>query len=127
MRSATLALRSARSVNSASSGLSSTSRTSMSSAMTSGDSPCGRRGQREMEDGAALLAALGPDASTVARDDAPGEREAHADAGKFVRAMQPVEHAEELLDIGHVEPHAVVPHVVHDFAVTRVAADRDER
>ena len=52
---------------------------------------------------------LGPDAAAVAVDDPLHDRQAHPRALVILGPVQPLEHAEELMGIPHVEPHAVVP------------------
>src|SRR3546814_3089099 len=49
-----------------------------------------------------------PDAAVMARDDTLDAGQADAGAGELGRCMQALEHAEQLVRIGHVEPGAVV-------------------
>src|SRR5262245_45806169 len=51
---------------------------------------------------------LGPDAPTVAVDDALHNSEAHACALILLGAVQPLKDAEEPMSIAHVETYAVV-------------------
>src|SRR5687768_3851013 len=112
--------RSARIVISASCGLSSTSRISICSTI-------GAPRQGEMEAGALAGTALGPDAAAVAGHDALHDGEPDAGARELVGAVQPLEYAEELSDVAHVEADAVVAHPVDAFRRLLAPADLDVR
>src|SRR5581483_8570192 len=99
---ARLAILKACSVSLMSLGLSSTSRMSVRSLGMSGSPHC------EIERGAAIDSSFDPDSPAVAGDDALHDRQADAGAFKILRAMQPLEHPEQLVDVLHVEADAVV-------------------
>src|SRR5215208_2845656 len=96
-----LLLRNARSVSSSSFALSST-RTITRSCM-------GLR-QCEVERGALVGGAIGPDPATVALGDPRDGGETDACPGELGLRMQPLKHTEQLVAIGHVEAGAVVAH-----------------
>ncbi len=60
---------------------------------------------------------LRPDAPAVALDDALHDRQADAGAFIFLRAVQPLEDAEELVGVAHVETGAVVADEINVDAV----------
>src|SRR5258706_1435833 len=91
---------SARSVRASWSGLSSTSRIFFIAPVSEG----------EREGRALLDGALGPDPSSVALDDTRDRREADPRSLELVGAVQPLEGAEELVRVRHLEAGAVVPH-----------------
>src|SRR5688572_17580089 len=95
----------ARIVSSASIELSSTSNISTCSNDSMGF--LSRQGEIERRPVARL--AVGPDAPPVPRDDALDQCEPDAGAGKLARAVQPLEHAEQLRLVTWVEAGAVVP------------------
>src|SRR6266851_4928171 len=101
-------LLSARSVRATSSGLSSTSRifpgfTRASRPAASGPS------QGEVERCPLVHGAFRPDSAAVPIDDAPDGGEADARTLEVGGGMQPLEHAEQLVRVFHVEASAVVP------------------
>jgi hypothetical protein len=51
---------------------------------------------------------LGPHAPTVTLDDALDDGQTHAGALEILQAVQPLEHAEQLIGIFHVEAGAIV-------------------
>src|SRR5688572_28056066 len=116
-------LRRPRMVSSASSGLSSTSRMSTWSNSSIGI----LLGQREMEGGAGIGLAVGPDSPTVPRDDLVHQREPDAGAGKVLVAVQALEHAEQSVDVARVESRAVVADEIDVLALMGDAADLDLR
>src|SRR5207244_2614169 len=75
--------------------------------------------QREIEARALLRLRFGPYPAAVAHDHALHDREADAGPGELVLAVQPLEHAEELRRVAHVEAHAVVAHPVDVFRAFR--------
>src|ERR1700694_140543 len=78
-----------------------------------------------MEAGAFARPSFGPDAAAVPGHNPLHDREAHAGSGKLLGPMQPLEHAEQLVDITHVETRAVVTHPVHVLRQTYAPADLD--
>src|SRR5882762_7553162 len=64
--------------------------------------------EREEEDGPLADFRFGPDASAVPVYDALHGREPDAGSGVFVRGMQALKRAEELVGIGHLETRTVV-------------------
>ena len=83
--------------------------------------------QSERERGALIRLTLRPDPPAVPLDDPLDDRQADAGAFEFVRGMQPLENAEQLADVPHVEAGAVVTHEEHGFAVHFVATHFDDR
>src|SRR5665647_528263 len=67
-------------------------------------------GQRKAEGGAFLHLALGPHVAAVAADDALHGGQTDTRAFELAGRVQPLEGAEELVGIGHVEAGAVVAH-----------------
>src|SRR5439155_22745489 len=72
--------------------------------------------QREGEGGPALDLGLGPRATAVAMDHALHDRQPHPGALVLLGAVQPLEDAEELVGVLHVESDPVVPDVVGGLA-----------
>src|SRR5579863_859262 len=72
----------------------------------------GRRCQGEVEGRAFAQAAVRPDPPAVAGHDPVHDRKSDARALELLHGMQPLEDAEELRRIAHVEAHAVVAYVV---------------
>src|SRR5260370_18378570 len=101
-------LRRARAVISASGSLSST--TNMSTAPKSFIAPLHRK--REGKHRTAVHFAIGPYPAAMPRNHSLDDREAHAGAAELVRSMQPLEHAEQLVGVFHIESHPVVTHPV---------------
>src|SRR5690349_16335881 len=66
-------------------------------------------GQGEVEGGADPGFGVGPHATAVAQDDAVGEGQPDAGALVVLGPVQPLEHAEELVRVAHVEAGPVVP------------------
>src|SRR5204862_5699849 len=64
--------------------------------------------QREIERSALVDSALGPDAAPVPRHDPPDGGQTDAGAFELLGPVQPLEDAEQLVGILHVEPGAVV-------------------
>src|SRR2546427_1789924 len=64
---------------------------------------------------------LGPDASTVAVDDALHNSEAHACALVFLGAVQPLKDAKERMSIAHVEAYTVIFDEVDVLVVSALA------
>jgi hypothetical protein len=60
---------------------------------------------------------FGPDLAPVAMDDALYGRETDAGAFELGRAVEPLEGAEELAGVGHVEAGPVVAHEVRTLAL----------
>src|SRR2546422_1927634 len=122
MRFARLCLFRAWRVNSTSFGLSSTRRIStMCSTMRGVSSECKRK-RRALIDGR-----LGPDAPTVAMDDALHNRQAHARPFILFGAVQALEHAEELANVLHMKAHTIVLDEIDALAPYLAAADFDHR
>src|SRR3970282_1860524 len=119
---ASLPLRSARSASSASVGLSSTRRMSTFSNL----SILASFRQRKMESRARVHRALGPDPPAVPGEDARHDGQTHAGALELVRAVQPLEHAEQLVVVAHVEPGAVVLHAIDALSAVLAAAARHQ-
>ena len=61
----------------------------------------------------------------MASDDPPGEREAHPGSLELAHAVQPVEHAEELVHVLHVKADAVVADAVDRLASLDLSLDAD--
>ena len=57
-----------------------------------------------------------PDPPAVTLNDALDDRQADAGALEILRAMQPLEHAEQLVGVAHVETGAIVANKEHAFA-----------
>src|SRR5437763_13091029 len=104
---ATRLARSAVTVSSTSWALSSASRIRLTSAIIVRASSSRKR---ERERRAGVDAPFRPDPSALAVDDAPHVGEADPVAFEIVRAVKPLEHAEQLVRVRHVEPDAVVAH-----------------
>src|SRR5258706_8989582 len=68
--------------------------------------------EREVEDRSFVEPGLGPDAATMAHDDALHDSEPHAGALELLRGVEALEHAEQPVRLAHVEPDAVVLHIV---------------
>src|SRR4030095_14807564 len=69
---------------------------------------------------------LDPDAAAGALDHLLHDRE--ADAGALDgHVVQPLEHLEDLLVVGGIDPDAVVPHPALDLVVAADGADLDPR
>src|SRR5215813_2725967 len=66
--------------------------------------------EREVERRAVIDAALCPDLTTVAMQDALNARQANPGAGELGDGVQPLERNEQLVGERHVEPGAVVAH-----------------
>src|ERR1700677_2260324 len=73
--------------------------------------------QREVECRATIGRGFSPDAAAVPMYDAMHDGEADAGSFEVLRAMQPLEHAEQLADISHVEADPVITDPEHPFAV----------
>jgi hypothetical protein len=88
----------------------------------------GRSAQRqsEREGGPLIRLAVRPDPPAVPLDDPLNDRQAYAGAFEVARVMQPLENAEQLVDVPHVEAGAVVPHDDHGFAVYFAATHFDD-
>src|SRR5262245_38986872 len=84
-------------------------------------------GQRELEGGPRIRLRLRPDAAAVAHDDAVRDGQAHARALELARTVQPLEHAEQLVGVLHVEARAVVRDRKDHFPAFDAAADADAR
>ncbi len=67
--------------------------------------------------------ALGPGASAVTRDGPPYVGQTNAGSLKFLGVVQPLEHAKELVHIGHVKPNAIVMHEKIPFTAAFDAAN----
>ena len=74
--------------------------------------------QRKKERGALVHLAFGPHFPAVPGDDALDDGESDAGAGELV-TMQPLKHAEQLVDVLHVEARAIVLDVVGGFLFDR--------
>src|SRR3970282_1313459 len=107
---ASLPLRSARIASSASAGLSSTRRMSTSSNLSIWSSF--RQRQTERRSFAHLPPAPAPPA--VPGHHAPHDGKADAGSRKLLRRMQPLEHAEQLVVVLHIESGPVVLDKEHD-------------
>src|SRR5262245_22775134 len=83
--------------------LSSRSRPAHCRAPTCGNVGDSGVGEAEVERRALVLFAVDPDLSAVALDDPADDREADARALELVRGVQPLEHAEQLVHVLHVE------------------------
>ncbi|MNO24586.1 hypothetical protein D3C76_144110 [compost metagenome] len=80
-----------------------------------------------MKTGALVDLALRPDAAVMALDDAAYACQADPSAFEVFHAVQALEYAEQLVGVGHVEPHAVVADAHLDFALMHLGADFDTR
>src|ERR1700733_2239787 len=80
-----------------------------------------------MNSGAAADLALGPDPAAMLGDDTLDDRQTDPGSGKLLRSVQPLEGAEKLADILHIESGAVVLDEEHSFAVLRAGAELDRR
>src|SRR5580658_9968104 len=69
--------------------------------------------QREIHGRALALAAVGPHLAAMTGHDPVHDGQPDAGTFELIRGMQPLEDAEELLRIAHIEARAVVAHVVH--------------
>src|SRR5205085_1776020 len=69
--------------------------------------------QREIKRRSAVHAAFGPDLASVALDDLARRRQSNSCAFEFLRGMQTLEHAEELVGISHIKAGAVVGHKIY--------------
>src|SRR5581483_10416382 len=118
---ARLAVLKACSVSLMSLGLSSTSRMSVRSSCMSGSLHC------KVECRALADARLGPDPSAVAVDDALHDRQADAGPLEIFGAMQPLEHAKELVGVFHVEADSVVADEEDPFTAVVAGADLHRR
>src|SRR5712691_7747967 len=121
---------SASSASSASRGLSSTRRMRLKELMARSFlwSASGGRPpfQREIKRGALVHCAFGPDAAPVPRHDPPDGGQTNAGAFELLGPVQPLEDAEQLVGILHVEPGAVVADEQDDPSVFFAgAADLD--
>src|SRR5713101_1822709 len=85
--------------------------------------------EREIERGAFAGPRVGPDPPAVTVDDTPDDGKAYTDSLVLFGTVEPLEHAEELVGVAHVETGAVVFHVV-DVCVALLclspAADLDD-
>src|SRR2546428_9281155 len=68
-----------------------------------------RRLEDEVEGRSFADGAFRPSPAAVAVDDAAHGRQPDANAGKFALAVKPLERAEQLVGVDHVEANAVVP------------------
>src|SRR5690242_20838900 len=84
-------------------------------------------GEGKEERRAAVHLAVRPDTAAVPLDDALRQGQPDAGALELVGAMQPLKHAEQLVDVAHVEPHPVVPHEVDDRLSLAPRPDLDLR
>src|SRR5256885_12484888 len=82
-------------------------------------------GQREIERRAFAGFALGPHAAAMAKHHALHDGEPHAGTRELPRAMQALEHAEQLAVISHVEAGAVVLHVIDVPRILAAASQFD--
>src|SRR5665213_1782219 len=74
-------------------------------------------GNGEVNRGALPHGALGPCAAAMPGDDPAHIREADSRALELRRGMQPLEYAEELIDIAHVKADTVVLHEEQMFSL----------
>src|SRR5262249_60631226 len=82
--------------------------------------------QREIKRHAFVDRTLGAPLAAMPMDDALNGREADSRAFELFREVQALEHAEQLVDMLHVESGAVVPHeYLHLADVVAHAADLD--
>src|ERR1700680_1903074 len=114
-------LRRARAVISASGSLSSTS--NMSTAPKSFIAHL--RWKREGKHRTAVHFAIRPYPAAMPRHHSLDDREAHTGAAELVRAMQPLEHAEQLVGVFHIESHPVVTYRVDILGGVLPAAHLD--
>src|SRR5215813_1653171 len=83
-------------------------------------------GGREVEGGAPVHDALCPDSAPVTGDDTLHGGEPDSGALEHFGAVEPLEHAEQLRYVPHIEPDAIVPHEDDDLLLIAVgAADLD--
>src|SRR6185437_9178282 len=85
--------------------------------------------QKKIKSGAFARLRIGPDPSAVAIDDPLHDCEADTGPRKLYGTVQPLKHAEQLFVVLHVEPRAVVLHVIHSGIVRATftaAADLDD-
>src|SRR5258706_16264000 len=68
--------------------------------------------KREVERGPAIDLGFGPHPATVGQDDALDDRQPDPGAFVVLCAVQALEHAEQLVDVTHVEPGPVVAHEI---------------
>ena len=78
-----------------------------------------------MEGGTPIGLAFAPDAALVTMQDALTQGQPNPGAFKLILAMQPLEHPEQLVGVGHVEAGAVVLDAVDRFAPYRLPRHRD--
>ncbi len=68
---------------------------------------------------------FGPDAPALPEHDALHGGQPDAGARELVGAVQPLEGAEQLVGVLHVEPHTVIAHEEHALPVLFLAAELD--
>src|SRR5207237_10066424 len=85
------------------------------------DAPLARQG--EVEGGALVHDALGPDPASMSLDDALHQGQADPRTFKLVRAVHTIEHLEELARVRHVEPDAVVSDEVDSLGPLEARGD----
>src|SRR6202158_4306237 len=88
----------------------------------------GRSGSEHDVEGRSLAdCALGPGPAAMAVDDAEHCGQADATSREIALAVQPLESAEELVRVDHVEAHPVVAHEHASGAVNDLSPDLDLR
>src|SRR5258706_10159159 len=73
--------------------------------------------QGEAESRAFFNLAFGPDASSVAANDAPNRGEAYSRSLELSRLMHALEGPKKLIDIGHVKAGAVIANAINGLTV----------
>src|SRR5262252_6605805 len=76
----------------------------------------------EVERGTSVYNALRPHSAAVTSDDTLNRREPYAGAFERLRTVQALEHAEQFMDVLHVETHAIISHEDNDLARLAVGA-----
>ncbi len=82
--------------------------------------------QGEVKDCSLIFFPFGPDPAAVAVDDALDDGKTHARALIFGRAVEPLEYAEELVIVTHVEADTVIFYIINIFTPVTPAADLDD-
>src|SRR6267143_4174435 len=83
--------------------------------------------QSEIEGGALVQLPFCPHPPAVPLHDSLDDRETDSRALEFLRAVQPLEHAEQFVGVAGVEAGAVVLHIIHGLAAVRPGPHFDAR
>src|SRR5262245_7803646 len=76
--------------------------------------------KREIKRRAFIRLGIRPDTPAMLADDALNGCQPHSGAGKLFGVMQPLERAEQLAGIDHVESGAIIPNVVSLRSIDRL-------